>query len=205
MEKLIKCVLRKKMINRTLIVAFIVFAGFQNVQAQSIRQDPNTFQKPASDLSKKKLNLIDLKAFEGRAVQKVDELFQYFEVMADHENNEAVRDRALEIAKKQFTKTAHIYTGSKGEALDAFLKKCRNSTSFKSLVSLEVRTSFTFISDGRYEGKLFVRYRNQDSKTDAKSSKVSEEEITVFLIRQEKMFGDSKQFVWGLSLDRIDG
>jgi hypothetical protein len=205
MEKLIKCVLRKKMINRTLIVAFIVFAGFQNVQAQSIQQDPNTFQKPASDLSKKKLNLIDLKAFEGRAVQKVDELFQYLEVMADHENNEAVRDRALEIAKKQFAKTAQIYTGSKGQAIDDFLKKCRNSTSFKSIESLEVSKSFAFISDGRYEGKLLVRYRKQDSKTDAKSSMVSEEEITVFLIRQEKMFGDSKQFVWGLSLDRIDG
>jgi hypothetical protein len=73
MEKLVKCVLRKKILNSGLIAAFIVFAGIQSVEAQSINNNPNTFEKPASDLSKKKLNLVDLKAFEDRAVQKVDE------------------------------------------------------------------------------------------------------------------------------------
>ncbi|MFT6245516.1 MAG: hypothetical protein ACJA0U_002543 [Salibacteraceae bacterium] len=205
MEKLVKCVLRKKILNSGLIAAFIVFAGIQSVEAQSINNNPNTFEKPASDLSKKKLNLVDLKAFEDRAVQKVDELFQYLEVMADHAHNDAVRDRAMEVAEKQFSSSAKIYSGSKGQAILEYLKKCRKGTTYKSVESLSVSKPFVFKPDGQYEGKVLVRYKKQDSKTDVKSSKVNEEEINVFLIRQEKMFGDSKQFVWGLSLDRIDG
>ena len=43
-----------------------------------------------------------------------------------------------------------------------------------------------FKSDGQSEGKVLVRYKKQDSKTDVKSSNVDEEEITMFLIIQEK-------------------
>lgn len=202
MEQLVKCVLRKKMLNSLLIAAFLVFASQQSVQAQS---SGHTFDKPAYDLSKEKLEKLDLIAFQNRAVEKVDELFQYLEVMADNEHNDAVRDRAMQIAVKQFSTSAQIYSGSKGQAILEYLKKCRNGTAYKSVESLSVSKPFEFKSDGHYEGKILVQFINYNSKTKIKSSKVKEEELTVFLIRKEKVFGSAKQFVWELSLDRIDG
>ena len=201
MEKLVKCELPKKMISKIIVATFIVFASVQNVQAQQSME--NTFDKPASDLSKKKLESKDVEAFQERALQKVDELFQYYGVMSNHENNDAVRDRALQIAEKQFTKSAKIYTGSKGEAIHEYLKKCRNSTSYKSVESLSMSKPFVYKFDGHYEGKVSVKYKDQDSKKNVKSAKLKSEEITIFLIRKEKTFGNTTRSVWELSLGKI--
>ncbi len=204
MEKLLKCELLKKMISRVIIAVFIVFASNQGVQAQNAQHNPNTFDKPASDLSKKKLDKEGVEAFQNRAIQKVHELFQYLEVMADHETNEPVRDRALQIAEKQFSESAQIYSGSISQKIHEYLKKCRNGTTYKSVESISVSKAFVFKSDGHYEGRIHVQYKEQDSKTNVKSSKLKEEEITVFLIRKEKVFGDTKRFVWELSLGKIE-
>lgn len=204
MEKLVKCELLKKMISRVIIALFIIFASIESVQAQNIQHTQNTFEKPASDLSKDKLDEKDLEAFQNRAIQKVDELFQYLEVMADHANKDAVRDRAFQIAEKQFNESAQFYTGSKGQAIHEYLKKCRNSTAYKSLESITVSKPFAIKSEGHFEGKIQARYKDQDSKTNVKGSKIKEEEITVFLIKKEKTFGSEKRFVWELSLQKIE-
>ncbi|MFT5860957.1 MAG: hypothetical protein ACI865_003073 [Flavobacteriaceae bacterium] len=201
MEKLVKCVLPKKMSCRFIIAVLIIFASAATTQAQSIQ---HTFEKPASDLSKEKLTKTDLVAFQNRAVEKVDELFQYLKVMADHKTNAAVRDRALTIAEKQFSESAQIRSDSFGQPIEAYLKLCRNSTDYKAVESLSVSKPFTYKFDGHFEGEIHVNYKRQDSKKEIKSPKLREEEITIFLIRKEKSFGTTKQFVWELSLGNIE-
>jgi len=67
-----------------------------------------------------------------------------------------------------------------------------------------VSTPFALKPEGHFEGEIRVRYKELDSKAPAKSSKLKAEQITVFLMKKEKVFGDTKRFVWELTLDKVE-
>jgi hypothetical protein len=200
MRKFIKCELPRKI--RVGVGLLLILFGGTISFAQSAG---GNFNKPESDLVKKQLKYNDLVAFQKRAVQKVQEHYQYLSVMAGIEHQSAVRDKAVEMAKKQFEKEALIWFNDKSESVDYYLDQCRKGTEYKEVDSLVVIHPFSELTDGEYRSSIWVQYVIRDSKANGKEKKQkkSSEQFSISLKRNEKVFGSNKKYVWELYLSSI--
>jgi hypothetical protein len=109
-----------------IILSFVVSFNTSLAQSSNNQGGNNQFIKPENDLSKDKLNQEDLVYHEQRAIQKVEEFYGYLNAMANHENKDAVRDRAMQIAERQFDKNALIHFLEKSQSIHDYLLECRN-------------------------------------------------------------------------------
>ena len=189
--------------NKLAVLLLLLFATGGILMGQSAMPDP--FSKPEYDLRKTTLKKRDLVAYQKRANEKVEEFFQYMEIMADNDHNDAVRDRAQQIAEKQFDPSAKILSGNKVESVKEYVARYRQSTQYKSLDVLEVTQPLSPNNSGNFKGKVRVEYSLMDSKKELPNPETGSEEFTIFLMRQEKSFGSSRQVVWELYLGGITG
>lgn len=204
MERSAKCELPRKIkviCQLALLLAF--FALSINVSAQSSMSNTG-FEKPVADLSKDELDQKDLEAYQNRALQKVEEYFQYLEAMADSQHEDAVRDKALEMALRQFEDEATIRSADTTRSIHSYLVGCRNSTQFKSPERIDIDQALTGQPEGHYLGKIQVLYSQRDSRKKGKDSGTSHEAITVILKKSKKDFGDAQLHVWEIYLSNIE-
>lgn len=172
-----------------------------NVQAQSAGTNP--YHKPQSDLSKSKLSSSDVLAYQKRAVQKVEEFYQYLKAMADTKHKDEVRDKALQMAKRQFDPEARIKVGEKESSLIEYLEQCRKGSSYKVVDTMYIIQPLVLTEKGRYEGKIEVKYHDQDAKKSIKNTSVKTEEVSLVLKRRKKKFGDVSRLIWELYLNDL--
>lgn len=208
MKKLSKCELRKKtMVNRLLVIIFCLFVFTENAQSQDSgnHTNNNNFVKPENDLSKEKLEETDLIQYQKRAIQKVQEYYQYLEAMANVQHIDAVRDKALQMAEQEFEEGAQIATNQTMVKIHDYLTQCRAGSTYKSLIKTEVSQKLSFQSEGSYETKIKVIYANQNSKKPIKNPKEFTEEVKVVLKKKVKMFGSTKKVIWEFYLGNIEG
>ncbi|MEX1001808.1 MAG: hypothetical protein WDZ35_06810 [Crocinitomicaceae bacterium] len=171
-----------------------------NSRAQS---GNGNFNKPEWDLSKDALDQKDLEAYQRRASEKVKEYYQQLEIMANEEHKSAVRDKAMEMAVKEFEAGSQIYLNGKAEKITDYLKEYRKGTTYKTLNSIEVLQGFVPSEEGFYLCKFKVKYSLLNSKNKDAVSTEKSEVISVKLLRKEKNFGSTKKLIWELYLSEI--
>jgi hypothetical protein len=186
-----------------IILSFVVSFNTSLAQSSNNQGGNNQFIKPENDLSKDKLNQEDLVYHEQRAIQKVEEFYGYLNAMANHENKDAVRDRAMQIAERQFDKNALIHFLEKSQSIHDYLLECRNGFNYKEIDTLFISNSLVELSNGSFEGKVLVKFHLQNSKVSLKKGKVTTETVRIILKKREKNFGDTKKIVWELTLAEI--
>ena len=201
-EKLFKCELHRKMRTK-LFIAGLLMMVFGNVHAQSAQHNP--YDKPEHDLSKNKLSSTDVRAYQKRAIQKVEEFYQYLEAMADTKHKNEVRDKALDMAKRQFGESAQIKIGNEEEPINNYLERCRDGNTYKSIDTMKVIQPLVLTPNGFYEGKIEVRYKEQNSKMRPnKNLKIQMEVVSVILKRRKKKFGNTSRIIWELYLNEVE-
>ena len=192
-------------VNKLLTLVIILLGWSVNGHAQSANpnQNANNFDKPETDLSKTKLEAADLFAYENRAIQKVEEFYQYLEVMANDELKDAVRDKAAQIVEKEFDSKARIISSASNRSLHEHLVQCRGNSNYKFVTELKWSQKLVLMPDSGYRGTIKVIYVNKDLEVPNKTSKQSAEEVTVILLRKKKKFGTVEKVVWELILGDI--
>lgn len=206
MKKLVGCELpRRKMMNKllTILMCFAVYTGIAQSQDAGNYTGNNKFDKPEHDLSKEILTRDDLIQYQKRAIQKVEEFYQYLEAIANAEHKDAVRDKAVQMAERQFEETAEVVSAGSKQKIHDYLTACRAKNRFKVATELKMNDGFLLSLTRGYYGKVTVTYVLKNSKKPKMKSKTYSEEITVTLKKKVKNFGTIKRAVWEVYLGEI--
>ena len=145
----------------------------------------------------------DLIQYQKRAIQKVEEFYQYLEAMADVQHKAAVRDKAVQMAEHQFGSSAEVIKVGSKQNIHDYLTDCRSKNRYKAATQIKMKDGLFLSISGEYHGKVIVSYVLKNSKKPKMTSKTYTEEITVTLVKKVKNFGTIKRTIWEVYLGSI--
>lgn len=184
-------------------ILFILFVfAAKNMLAQSANpnREPKTMRIESSFTSQK-LNATQLAGFEARAKEKVGELADYINLLADPANPAEWRAQAYAIALAAFEspKTEISgFSGKKPQTAKAFLEQLKASKNVYTWKISQLRTDESSReSNGAYRGSLSFELQ----QTGDKKAAAFRAEFVVSKV--EKTFGSSRQSVWEVQLGKI--
>lgn len=184
-------------------ILFILFVfAAKNMLAQSANTDrqPKTMRIESSFTSQK-LNATQLAGFETRAKEKVGELADYINLLADPANPTEWRAQAYAIALAAFeTPKTEIsgFGGKKTQTAKAFLEQLKASkNTYKWSIGKITTEQSGSEKNGAYRGSLSFELQ----QTGDKKAAAFRAEFVVSKV--EKTFGSSRQSVWEVRLGKI--
>jgi hypothetical protein len=182
--------------------------------SQSVEQNENNFQLLQNSITNPKQSSFDLSGYEGRAMQKIDELAGYIEIISNKDYDPTFREHALTLAKKLFyDKEIQISNSDKYLsnlnilALDDYLNAVLKTSYTKIIVELSNRQYIENLSQDKsesYSGKLLFDQTNYYYKNKEIQNKSTEKkEVEIILVKTDKSFGKKTKSVWNVFLGDI--
>ncbi|MBC7865235.1 MAG: hypothetical protein IAF38_19830 [Bacteroidia bacterium] len=173
--------------------ALLVLLSFTKMNSQSSQHDPN----PQSNLltfTANSLSVKEVNAFETRAVQKVEEFYDFLSVITDKKIDLKMREQAKKQAAELFSdKTCTVY----GVPVEKFLDSCLSGKLNPSTEIKEKKLS-RFFSDNNAENDSYegaVSFSTVADKTKRTS--------VINLQRKEKQFGKEIKVIWSVFICEI--
>ena len=190
------------------IMVFICFRAFsQNVGPDIKNQTDKTF-------TSLKLSVFELKGFENRAGQKIQDFGDYQSLISNKEYDQQLRKQAIQMLENLFvSKSAKIEKPGK-ELLNtpsANLKEYSKALLESAYLKIEIKIAdIVWVSPlelnekGEYEGIISFTQNNFyfKDKIQIKSS-IHKRKAQIVLVKTEKDFGNQKEQVWNVYLGHI--
>lgn len=165
--------------------------GFGSGESQQVeRYESNMFQDLEDNFVSKELNAERLLALENRAVQKLQELFEYLNIYADSSLDVEFREQARQMIREAFTSETNMHQYFLTQGLHEDLENLLLLNSEGKAVKLDVSSvsigkSFEY-TNSIYKGQLNYKFQNSEAILGVKAIKIA------------KSFGDEKLEVWEL-------
>ncbi len=142
-----------------------------------------------------------LRAFEVKAIQKVEELYGYIAIMTDTVYEATFRDQALELSLSLFEsrgKTKMNRLVSNAGTIEDYLVQIRNQDRLlqRDVVKVLVKEPLTAQSLQIYSGLLTVTLGNERNGISYSQG--------FNLSRQAKLFGDEEKVIWEVRLTSME-
>lgn len=144
-----------------------------------------------------KLTSSELDAFEKRAVQKLEDFYNYLEVISNPGYDKTLREEAKKQALELFSGNECRVDGIKvGTLLDSCINITQETKSF-NVEDARVKEKFPLQAGvAGYSGSMEFRLSSASSSSAAKQA-------SILLIKTEKIFGTEKKQVWTVFLCEI--
>lgn len=182
------------------IFFFLLFGNFSNAQSS---QGRNQKMLPMIELEnrfeKNLLNENDLKVFEERAIQKVQDFLDYLQIIGNPEFDLALRKEAIKQVKALFfnesSEIQDFFSSDKIE-INSFLNQVLNAEiKIQSLPTNIISADFE--SNGNYYFSTFnIFHKPADGQ-------IKENKIEIVLLKKPKKFGSETKFVWEILLNKV--
>lgn len=196
----------------TLILFFISTNYYLCAQTEPVEKN---FQDISNTLTvNQQQSTYELTGFEGRAVQKVEELAEYIEIISDKDYDSIFRKRAFSMAVKLF-KDQDIKISNSDKLLSSlsilglnnYLNAVMENGYAKIVVEISNREYVENLSQSKsdaYSGKLLFDQTNYYYKNKNLQKKNTEKkEVDIILVKTEKKFGKKTKSVWNVYLGDI--
>jgi hypothetical protein len=165
--------------------------------------------KGTPNLENDSLSVKYIKAFEQRAIQKLQDLKDYFEILSDSKIDSTFKNQAKVMASELFASEYNTITFSLDEnqenpslKVDTFFTTIQNKTYGKlslEIHNISVINKIRKLNDSEYEGaikfSLFVLTKQKTLKMDLQSE--------IIVKKVEKKFGAESKQVWEVFLGDI--
>ena len=203
----------KKYLKKTVPTITILFIGL-NLFAQNEIASEKNFQQLQNTISNVNQSSFELKGYEGRAVQKIQEFADYIQIISNGEYDMTFREHALAMAKKMFYNEkvkignsdkfiSSFKTMELNDYLNAFLKTGYT----KIAVEIQDQQYVENLSQNKsnaYSGKLLFNQTSSYFKDNLVQNSTSEKkEVDIVLQMTEKNFGKKTKSVWNVYLGDI--
>jgi hypothetical protein len=176
--------------------------------------EQNNFQRAQNTLTNIKQSSFELEGFEGRAIQKLEELAGYIEIISNKEYDLTFREHALSMAKKMFYgEDIKISNSDKNLSsltqmdLNDYLNTILKTGYAKIVVEISNKEYLENLSQNKsdaYSGRIFFSQTNSYYNQKEIQNKTTEKkEVEIILIKTEKNFGKRSQNVWNVYLGNI--
>jgi hypothetical protein len=184
-----------------ILFIILVFVG-KNLIAQSANPDRgNNAVRIESSFTKQKLSSVELAGFERRAKEKLGELGDYINLMADPNSPAQWRAQAYTVALAAFENPKIEISGfssKKPQTAKTFLEQLKTSKNgYKWSISQIQTEQAATGSDGNYRGSLIFQLQQTGER------KAAAFRIEFVVSKVEKIFGSSRQSVWEVQLGKI--
>ena len=194
------------------IILLFFFYGI-NIFSQVDVQEKN-FEQLQNTLTNEQQSAYDLTGFEGRAVQKLEDLAGYIEIISNKGYDLTLRKQALSLAGKLFYDDQITIKNSDKQLsslnileLNEYLNSVLKTGYVKIVVEITNREYVENLKQSKsdlYSGKLIFEQTNTYYKTNDVHDKTTEKkEVDIILIKTEKAFGKKKKSVWNVFLGDI--
>lgn len=198
-----------KHINLSVLFLFIFLSAYSQVVVKE-----NNYQQLQNTLTNEQQSAYDLTGFEGRAVQKLEDLAGYIEIISNKEYDLTLRKHALSLAAKLFYDGQITVRNSDKQLsslnileLSEYLNSVLKTGYAKIVVEItnhEYVENLTQSKSDSYSGKLIFEQTNRYYKNKDIPEKTTEKkEVDIILIKTEKAFGKKKKSVWNVFLGDI--
>ena len=164
---------------------------------------PDAFTTLENEFEASRLSPVQLEAFETRAIQKLKDLVDYYQVVNETSYPRELREQAVKIIRGLFADSTHSISfldKKDAKPVYEYFALPVNPQIVPPLPAIEninVQKSFKEKSNGIYMGEL--RFQSVDSQKKQKSSA----SVEIILIRQSKQFGSEKSVIWEVKLGNI--
>lgn len=173
------------------------------------QNENNNSLKETTNLEEDSLTAANIKVFEQRSIQKLQDLKDYFEIISDPHIDTIFINQATEMAKALFSSKDKsiefpIFESQENQIqkVDSFFSSLKNSTNGK--LSLEIRNisvlnNIEQLGDSEYGGsikfRLFISNKQKTYKIDM--------QCNIIVKRVQKTFGKESKQVWEVFLGDI--
>ncbi len=194
------------------IIILSLFFGI-NIFSQVDVQEKN-FEQLQNTLTNEKQTAYDLTGFEGRAMQKLEDLAGYIEIISNKEYDLTLRKHALSLAGKLFYDDRITIKNSDKQLsslnileLNEYLNSVLKTGYAKIVVEITDREYVENLKQSKfdsYSGKLIFEQTNTYYKNkEVQEETIEKKEVDIILIKTEKAFGEKKKSVWNVFLGDI--
>ena len=194
------------------LTILILFLGI-NLFSQTEVQEQN-FLQLQNTMTNKQQSAYDLIGFEGRAMQKLEDLAGYLEIMSNKEYDLTLRKHALTLATKLFYDDQITIKNSDKQLsslnvleLNDYLNSVLETGYAKIVVEITNREYVENLSQSKsdaYSGKLIFEQTNTYYKNkDVQEKTIEKKEVDIILVKTEKAFGKKTKSVWNVLLGDI--
>lgn len=192
------------------IIALFIYSGLFS-QADV---NENNYQKLQNTLTNAEQSTYDLTGFEGRAMQKVEELAGYIEIISNKEYDLTFREHALSLAIKLFydgeikiSNSDKLLSSFNIMALNDYFDTVLKTGYAKIVVEVSNRQYVENLSQSKsdtYSGKLLFDQTNYYYKNkEIQDKTIEKKEVDIILVKTEKAFGKKTKSVWSVYLGDI--
>lgn len=175
--------------------------GFKKVNIPADAGAPIVTQFTADELS-----VNHLKAFEQRAIEKLQDLADYLRILSDKSYEDEFRNAALLQAQDLFVDHSQIrlYAENEPDKINSFLMNASSDSIPRTYLfrNIAVKNSLQEAANILYEGSLGFQYgvvENGDTVWYDAESKIAE----FYLMKTSKSFGSSEKMIWEVYLGNI--
>lgn len=147
-----------------------------------------------------------LKAFEQRAIEKLQDLSDYLQIISDSSYSEEFRNAAILQAQDMFIDHSQIrlVEGKEPYKVNSFLMETTRDTAAKLFLfkNIVVKDTLRFEAEILYEGSLSFKYgmvKKGDTIWNEQDNRIAE----FYLMKTQKNFGPSEKMIWEVFLGNI--
>lgn len=202
-----------KTISFLFVILFLFFTS-NKVFSQVESSEGQNFQQLSNTLTNKQQTRYDLTGFEGRAIQKVEELAEYIEIISDKEYDLKLREHAVTLALKLFkddeikiSNSDMLLSSLSILGLNEYLNAVLKNGYGKIVVEISDREYVENLSQSKsdaYSGKLLFNQTNYYYKNkELQKKKTENKEVDIILVKTDKQFGKKTKSVWNVYLGDI--